>query len=216
MKGIFEQEGLKLKVFTKEEHEFAHSVCLTEYIQGITTWDLYEKLCEDKDNIWDLRIFFERYYGKDIDQALNNFVESFAAFQVQFYLLKVYSVSISNSVFFRDGSFMNINRELYFTHWMESNSTVLVIRKRNAPFWLPKDILDLLGGTQSKEFAYMKELIAQGLMAVDKHLETIVSYLKVYIEKENLLWHEWNSDTLLKDIRERLEYDYGIPCETPD
>ena len=33
------------------------------------------------------------------------------------------------------------------------------MRKKNPPFWMPQDILDLIGGKKSADFAYLKHVI---------------------------------------------------------
>jgi len=48
--------------------------------QGISGWDLFETMCEDQTNFWDLRIFYERYFEDNFETAMENFVRSYASF----------------------------------------------------------------------------------------------------------------------------------------
>ena len=93
--------------------------------QGIFGWDLFESLCEDQTNFWDLRTFYERYFEDNFETAMENFVKSYASFQIQFYVFKTYDVNIDRIMFFRDGSYANVDIDLYFYPYLDTDDHII-------------------------------------------------------------------------------------------
>ncbi len=43
-------------------------------------WEIMSQMCEAENEIWDLELFYERYYSSDLKSAQKNLIESLAAF----------------------------------------------------------------------------------------------------------------------------------------
>jgi hypothetical protein len=71
-------------------------------------------------------------------------------------LLRTYDTNIDKIMFFRDGSFMNIDTVMYFAQYSDSESGFAIMRKIHAPFWMPQDFLELLGGKDGKYYKQLK------------------------------------------------------------
>lgn len=56
-----------------------------------------------------------------------------------------------------------------------------------APFKMPQEYLDILGGLESEKFAEFKRLMKEGFLAVRKHCDQIVGLVEM-MEKGNVFF----------------------------
>ncbi len=67
-------------------------------------WEIMSQMCEVQNEIWDIELFYERYYGSDLKTAKRNLIESLAAFEINFFLWKYSAVNPRSISFNKDGS----------------------------------------------------------------------------------------------------------------
>lgn len=99
MQSLFIQDKIPIKLINRNIYGFKNGKTLQEISQGISMWNLYSQICEAEDDLWDVELFFNRYYENDVKQAKKNFIESLAAFQIQFFLWNSFNAEPNFLVF---------------------------------------------------------------------------------------------------------------------
>ncbi|GAA6064673.1 hypothetical protein JCM10212_001789 [Sporobolomyces blumeae] len=166
--------------------------------------DAYARIAEDGTQAFQsftLADYFTDTYGEPSSpkyrKAQNAFIESLAAYSVICYLLQLKDRHNGNILLDRAGHLIHID-----FGFMLSNSPGS-LGFEMAPFKLPQDYIDILGGFDSPEFAKFKELFKRCFRDVRKHAERIITLVELMQKDSNLPCFA-NGDLTSQQLRERF------------
>ncbi|EJU05658.1 hypothetical protein DACRYDRAFT_113717 [Dacryopinax primogenitus] len=114
-------------------------------------------------------------------RAQRNFVRSLAGYSVITYLLQIKDRHNGNILLDRDGHLIHID-----FGFMLSNSPGGNMGFEAAPFKLPMEYIDILGGIESKAFTEFKTLFTEGFEAARKHCDRIITVVEL-MQKDSAL-----------------------------
>ncbi|KZT59008.1 kinase-like protein [Calocera cornea HHB12733] len=114
-------------------------------------------------------------------RAQRNFIRSLAGYSVITYLLQIKDRHNGNILMDRDGHLIHID-----FGFMLSNSPGGNMGFEAAPFKLPMEYVDILGGIDSKAFAEFKMLFKEGFEAARKHCDRILTVVEL-MQKDSAL-----------------------------
>uniref|UniRef100_A0A6B2L1R5 1-phosphatidylinositol 4-kinase n=1 Tax=Arcella intermedia TaxID=1963864 RepID=A0A6B2L1R5_9EUKA len=121
--------------------------------------------------------YFAKAYGSSdtakYNQALRNFVESLAAYSIVCYLLQIKDRHNGNILIDRQAHIIHID----YGFMLSSSPGNLQFEK--APFKLPLEFVELMGGVSGDIFTYFKTLFRSGFVAVRKHYKKILSLVEL-------------------------------------
>lgn len=148
-----------------------------------------------------LKGYFIRKFGtpdsEAYGRAVDNFIKSLAGYSLLTYTLQVRDRHNGNILLDRDGNLIHID-----FGFMLSNSPGYV-GFESAPFKLTADYLDLLEGIGSEKWNRFKGLLTQGLLALRKHSDQLLSLLEVLLPNSTLPCFYAGEPALL-NFKERL------------
>lgn len=130
-------------------------------------------------------------------EAIDNFICSLAGYSLLTYILQIRDRHNGNILLDRNGNIIHID-----FGFMLSNSPGYV-GFESAPFKLTADYLDLLEGVGSENWKKFKELLTQGLLALRKHSDRLLSILEVLLPNSNLPCF-YAGEAALLNFKERL------------
>ncbi|GAA5883913.1 hypothetical protein JCM16303_004695 [Sporobolomyces ruberrimus] len=166
--------------------------------------DAYARVAEDGTQAFasfTLADYFTDTYGSPTSpkyrKAQTAFIESLAAYSVICYLLQLKDRHNGNILIDRAGHLIHID-----FGFMLSNSPGS-LGFEMAPFKLPQDYIDILGGFDSPEFAKFKELFKRCFRDVRKHAERIITLVELMQKDSNLPCFA-NGDLTSQQLRERF------------
>ncbi|GAA5920924.1 hypothetical protein JCM1841_003624 [Sporobolomyces salmonicolor] len=166
--------------------------------------DAYARKAEDGTQIFTSFTLYEHFietYGRPTSpkfrKAQNAFIESLAAYSVICYLLQLKDRHNGNILLDRAGHLIHID-----FGFMLSNSPGS-LGFEMAPFKLPQDYIDILGGFDSPEFARFKQLFKRCFRDARKHAERIITLVEL-MQKESNLPCFANGDLTSQQLRERF------------
>ncbi|GAA5993359.1 hypothetical protein JCM5350_005235 [Sporobolomyces pararoseus] len=166
--------------------------------------DAYARIAEDGTQAFasfTLADYFTDTFGSPTSsryrKAQNAFIESLAAYSVICYLLQLKDRHNGNILVDRAGHLIHID-----FGFMLSNSPGS-LGFEMAPFKLPQDYIDILGGFDSPEFAKFKELFKRCFRDVRKHAERIITLVELMQKDSNLPCFA-NGDLTSQQLRERF------------
>ncbi|GAA5964958.1 hypothetical protein JCM3765_004121 [Sporobolomyces pararoseus] len=166
--------------------------------------DAYARVAEDGTQAFasfTLADYFTDTFGSPTSsryrKAQNAFIESLAAYSVICYLLQLKDRHNGNILVDRAGHLIHID-----FGFMLSNSPGS-LGFEMAPFKLPQDYIDILGGFDSPEFAKFKELFKRCFRDVRKHAERIITLVELMQKDSNLPCFA-NGDLTSQQLRERF------------
>ena len=120
-----------------------------------------------------MKKFFDLYFDRDdtIEKktALKNFTRSLAGYCLVCYFLQIKDRHNGNILLDMFGNLVHID-----FGFMLSNSPGKGIQFERAPFKLTSDIVEVLGGVNSKYFEMFRKLLWKGFYACVKHSEKII------------------------------------------
>ncbi|GAA5867511.1 hypothetical protein JCM3774_003860 [Rhodotorula dairenensis] len=164
----------------------------------------YARRAEDGTQVFDsytLYDYFVETYGPTHSaryrKAQDAFVESLAAYSVICYLLQLKDRHNGNILVDRDGHLIHID-----FGFMLSNSPGS-IGFEMAPFKLPQDYIDILGGFDSPKFAEFRALFKRCFRDARKHAERIITLVEL-MQKDSKLPCFANGDLTSQQLRERF------------
>ncbi|GAA5934417.1 1-phosphatidylinositol 4-kinase [Sporobolomyces koalae] len=166
--------------------------------------DAYARVAEDGTQVFasfTLADYFTDTYGAPSSpkyrKAQTAFIESLAAYSVISYLLQLKDRHNGNILLDRAGHLIHID-----FGFMLSNSPGS-LGFEMAPFKLPQDYIDILGGFDSPEFARFKDLFKRCFRDVRKHAERIITLVELMQKDSNLPCFA-NGDLTSQQLRERF------------
>ncbi|XP_043784746.1 phosphatidylinositol 4-kinase beta [Apis laboriosa] len=128
--------------------------------------------------------YFEREFGPSISEAFiiaqRNFIQSCAAYCLVCYLIQVKDRHNGNILLHSDGHLIHID----FGFILSTSPRNLGFE--TSPFKLTPEFVEVMGGSQSKQFQEFKTLILQGLIAARKHMEKIVNLVEIMLSGSQL------------------------------
>ncbi|XP_054002109.1 phosphatidylinositol 4-kinase beta [Hylaeus anthracinus] len=128
--------------------------------------------------------YFEREFGSSTSEtfsiAQKNFIQSCAAYCLVCYLIQVKDRHNGNILLHSDGHLIHID----FGFILSTSPRNLGFE--TSPFKLTPEFVEVMGGSQSKQFQEFKTLILQGLIAARKHMEKIVNLVEIMLSGSQL------------------------------
>lgn len=128
--------------------------------------------------------YFEREFGPSTSEtfsiAQQNFIQSCAAYCLVCYLIQVKDRHNGNILLHSDGHLIHID----FGFILSTSPRNLGFE--TSPFKLTPEFVEVMGGSQSKQFQEFKTLILQGLIAARKHMEKIVNLVEIMLSGSQL------------------------------
>ncbi|KAJ9121523.1 hypothetical protein QFC22_002141 [Naganishia vaughanmartiniae] len=141
-----------------------HSIKKAEYARRIAEGNLGNVTLLDHF----VHTYGEQHSGR-FARAQRNFIKSLAGYSVVTYLLQIKDRHNGNILVDRDGHLIHID-----FGFMLSNSPGNMGFEA-APFKLPMEYVDIMGGLNSPGFAHFKKLFKEGFEAARKHSDSIMS-----------------------------------------
>ncbi|SGY25305.1 BQ5605_C018g08600 [Microbotryum silenes-dioicae] len=130
-------------------------------------------------------------------KAQDAFVKSLASYSVICYLLQLKDRHNGNILVDRDGHLIHID----FGFLLSNSPGSLGFEM--APFKLPQDYIDILGGYESDKFLEFKHLFKRSFRAARKHAERIITLVEL-MQKDSKLDCFANGELTSQQLRERF------------
>lgn len=148
-----------------------------------------------------LKGYFIRKFGtpdsEEYLKAVDNFIKSLAGYSLLTYTLQIRDRHNGNILLDRSGNLIHID-----FGFMLSNSPGYV-GFESAPFKLTADYLDLLEGMGSERWLKLKDLLTQGLLALRKHSDQLISLLESLLHNSSLPCF-YAGEAAMLNFKERL------------
>ena len=135
---------------------------------SISLDELKHKTSFDPNN--SLKVFFENYFGKGTKRykkAVRNLVRSLAGYSLVCYFLQIKDRHNGNILINNEGYLIQIDFGFFL-----SNAPGGEFEK--APFKLTDEVIEVIGGINSKYFQIFRKLMWKGMIAISKHYEKIM------------------------------------------
>jgi phosphatidylinositol 4-kinase len=128
-------------------------------------------------NCMSLAQYFKTVYTtqETLDKARLNFVESMAAYSLACYFLQVKDRHNGNIMIDSEGHVIHIDYGFFIFNSPGS------LNFESAPFKLTPEFVEVMGGTDSKLYAYFKDLVFRGFMEARKYHEKILLILEMWL-----------------------------------
>ncbi|BGP17970.1 hypothetical protein JCM10213_003977 [Rhodosporidiobolus nylandii] len=166
--------------------------------------DAYARRAEDGTQVFTSFTLYDHFvntYGPPhsakFRKAQDAFIQSLAAYSVISYLLQLKDRHNGNILVDRDGHLIHID-----FGFMLSNSPGS-LGFEMAPFKLPQDYIDILGGFDSPKFAEFRALFKRCFRDARKHAERIITLVEL-MQKDSSLDCFANGDLTSQQLRERF------------
>lgn len=148
--------------------------------------------------------FFQQYFTSSessisLSQALQNFMESLAAYSLVTYILSVKDRHNGNILLCRDGSIIHID-----FGFMLSSSPGGGIGFESAPFKLTPEYLELLGGEEGPLFDMFQALFVRGLLELRAHAWKLLLLIDIMAESTTMTCMQAGKQQVLDGVRDRL------------
>ena len=135
---------------------------------SISLDELKHKISFDQNN--SLKTFYENYFGKGskkYKKAVRNLVRSLAGYSLVCYFLQIKDRHNGNILINNEGYLIQIDFGFFL-----SNAPGGEFEK--APFKLTDEVIEVIGGINSKYFQIFRKLMWKGMIAISKHYEKIM------------------------------------------
>ena len=135
---------------------------------SISLDELKHKTSFDPNN--SLKVFYENYFGKGskkYKKAVRNLVRSLAGYSLVCYFLQIKDRHNGNILINNEGYLIQIDFGFFL-----SNAPGGEFEK--APFKLTDEVIEVIGGINSKYFQIFRKLMWKGMIAISKHYEKIM------------------------------------------
>ncbi|KAI7906146.1 kinase-like domain-containing protein [Cokeromyces recurvatus] len=175
-----------------------HSIKKTAYTRG---WN-------QKGAVYTLYDYYEKIWGPpDSDEFLkaqDAFMRSLTGYSIACYVLQIKDRHNGNLLIDDEGHLIHID-----FGFMLSNSPGSVGFEM-APFKLPQEYIDILGGVHGEKFAEYKALMKAAFLAVRKHSENILLLTEMMSKDSNLPCFQ-NGDMTVSQLRDRFQLQLTEP-----
>ena len=117
-----------------------------------------------------LKVFYENYFGKGskrYKKAIRNLIRSLAGYSLVCYFLQIKDRHNGNILINNEGYLIQIDFGFFL-----SNAPGGEFEK--APFKLTDEVIEVIGGINSKYFQIFRKLMWKGMIAIAKHYEKIM------------------------------------------
>ncbi|CCI39963.1 unnamed protein product [Albugo candida] len=171
---IFDHAELPLRLVPYGIMVTSASTGMIEYLKNSTSLDALKKR-QGYTNLGDhfVRMYGERESGK-FRIAMANFVRSLAAYCLVCYLLQIKDRHNGNIMLDSQGFIIHIDYGFILGIAPGGKFSL-----ETAPFKLPQEMIDAMGGTQSEYFKAFVILMIQGFLALRQHADTILMMIAV-------------------------------------
>ena len=162
--------------------------------------ELKHKTSFDPNN--SLKNFYENYFGKGTKKykkAVRNLVRSLAGYSLVCYFLQIKDRHNGNILINNEGYLIQIDFGFFL-----SNAPGGEFEK--APFKLTDEVIEVIGGINSKYFQIFRKLMWKGMLAIAKHYEKIMILVEMmYCGYGKKLECFKSGDDTLSKLRERFK-----------
>ncbi|KAL0071382.1 Phosphatidylinositol 4-kinase pik1alpha (PI4-kinase)(PtdIns-4-kinase) [Marasmius tenuissimus] len=132
-------------------------------------------------------------------RARRNFVKSLAGYSIITYLLQIKDRHNGNILLDREGHLVHIDFGFILTN------TPGNIRFEAAPFKLPLEYIEVLGGVESASFLEFKQLFREGFEAARKHCDRIITLVELMQKDSTLPCFTALGEQTAAQLRERFQ-----------
>ena len=162
--------------------------------------ELKHKTSFDPNNT--LKTFYENYFGKGTKKykkAVRNLVRSLAGYSLVCYFLQIKDRHNGNILINNEGYLIHIDFGFFL-----SNAPGGEFEK--APFKLTDEVIEVIGGINSKYFQIFRKLMWKGMLAISKHYEKIMILVEMmYCGYGKKLECFKSGDASLTKLRDRFK-----------
>ena len=167
---------------------------------SISLDELKHKTSFDPNNT--LKTFYENYFGKGskkYKKAVRNLVRSLAGYSLVCYFLQIKDRHNGNILINNEGYLIQIDFGFFL-----SNAPGGEFEK--APFKLTDEVIEVIGGINSKYFQIFRKLMWKGMLAIAKHYEKIMILVEMmYCGYGKKLECFKSGDATLTKLRDRFK-----------
>ena len=167
---------------------------------SISLDELKHKTSFDPNNT--LKTFYENYFGKGskkYKKAVRNLVRSLAGYSLVCYFLQIKDRHNGNILINNEGYLIQIDFGFFL-----SNAPGGEFEK--APFKLTDEVIEVIGGINSKYFQIFRKLMWKGMLAIAKHYEKIMILVEMmYCGYGKKLDCFKSGDATLTKLRDRFK-----------
>lgn len=202
-KKIFDDANLSL--YVRPYHIIVNSVDsgLIEVVNDAISIhhlkQFYKK--DDEKRCISLLEHFKAFYGSDTPHfhaSVKNFIESLAGYSLVSYLLQLKDRHNANIMICSDGHLVHI--DFGFMLSLSPGG----INAEKAPFKLTVDYLELMGGFESDNFQYFRELLLAGYLELRKHHEKIILLVEMMAIGSKLPCYNSGDQSTIDALRDRF------------
>ena len=109
-------------------------------------------------------------------KAVSNFTKSLAAYSLICYIMAIKDRHNGNILIDIEGHIIHID-----FGFLLSNSPGGNMKFENVPFKLTNEFVEIIGGTDSKEFERFRHLMRNGFMALQEHADKVIMLVEMMI-----------------------------------
>lgn len=174
---IFQQAGLDIYLRPYQILPTGQQSGLVEFLEGALSIDRIKKLKPDRSMT--LSDYFSLFFGDSYNfvyaRGVQNFVKSLVGYSLFTYLAQVKDRHNANLLIDQEGHIVHIDYGFIL-----GDSPGLNINYESAPFKLPKEYVDLMGGLDSPTFSMFQDLFVRGFYALQKHVEELATIVHLF------------------------------------
>jgi phosphatidylinositol 4-kinase len=201
MKEMFIEDNLHIYLRPYEIFITSSTSGMIEFIPDTISIDALKKKFPKGKN-WNLKRFFDEYFGDNVIDAQKNFAESLAGYSLFCYVFGVKDRHNGNILLDCKGRLVHID----FGFWLQSSPGGISFE--GAPFKLTQEYVDIMDGPDSELFQYFKSLLIKGFFCLRRNLDDIFVMIKIMMTKSKMPCFV-RPDTLQAEIRERMSTKYN-------
>lgn len=172
---IFQREKTNCYLRPYEIVVTSHDSGFLEFLSDTIPIDNIKKIYKQP-----LEKIYRLVWGKNLENARKNFIESLAGYSLYTYLLQIKDRHNGNIMISHEGHILHIDFGFLFT------TSPGKINFENAPFKFTAEYVELLGGVDSDYFRYFTMLVISGLIALQRYLPEIMNIVKIMSYKSLL------------------------------
>lgn len=210
MQRIFDKAGLNIYLRPYEIFINSSNSGIIEFIPDTISLDaLKKKFPKTKINgkLWNLRVFFEKYFQNNFEEAQKHFAESLAGYCLFNYLFSVKDRHNGNIMLDRMGHIVHID----FGFMIQNSPGGMGFE--NAPFKLTAEYIEVMDGLESEMFVYFKSLLIRGFYEIRKNLEDILCIIEIMIQDSKMPCFV-RPKTVISEIKDRISLKYNTNGDT--